>query len=77
VRADLADNAYSRQDSRFAMASAAMQAGRTPYSVHFNQLINDPNGPWLAMIQEAVFGKGVDVAIKEGQAKFRQILATP
>jgi multiple sugar transport system substrate-binding protein len=45
--------------------------------VHFNQLINDPNGPWLAMIQEAVFGKGVDVAIKEGQAKFRQILATP
>jgi len=29
------------------------------------------------MIQEAVFGKGVDVAIKDGQAKFRQILATP
>ena len=77
VRADLADNAYSKQDSRFAMASAAMQTGRTPYSVHFNQLINDPNGPWLALIQEAVFGRGVDVAIKEGQAKFRQILATP
>lgn len=77
VRGDLADNAYSKLDSRFAMASAAMQSGRTPYSVHFNQLINDPNGPWLAMIQEAVFGRGVDVAIKEGQAKFRQILATP
>ncbi|WP_077037066.1 sugar ABC transporter substrate-binding protein [Pelomonas sp. KK5] len=77
VRADLADNAYSKQDARFAVASAQMQAGRTPYSVKFNQLINDPNGPWLAMIQEAVFGKGVDPAIKDAQAKFRKILAAP
>ena len=59
------------------MASAAMQAGRTPYSVHFNQLINDPNGPWLAMIQEAVFGKGVDAAIKDAQPRFRKILSAP
>ena len=77
VRSDLADNAYSKQDPRFAMASAAMQAGRTPYSVHFNQLINDPNGPWLAMIQEAVFGKGVDAAIKDAQPRFRKILSAP
>ncbi|MEO5796501.1 MAG: sugar ABC transporter substrate-binding protein [Rhodoferax sp.] len=77
VRSDLADNSYSKQDARFAMASAAMQAGRTPYSAKFNQLINDPNGPWLAMIQEAVFGKGVDVAIKDAQVSFRKILAAP
>lgn len=75
VRADFADNTYSKQDARFAMASAAMQAGRTPYSVHFNQLINDPNGPWLALIQEAIFGKGVDAAIKNGQERFRRILS--
>lgn len=44
VRADFADNTYSKQDARFAMASAAMQAGRTPYSVHFNQL--DQRSEW-------------------------------
>ena len=77
VRSDLADNTYSKQDARFAMASKAMQDGRTPYSTHFNQLINDPNGPWLAMLQEAIFGKGVDPAIKEAQARFRKILAAP
>ena len=77
VRSDLADNTYSKQDARFAMASKAMQDGRTPYSTHFNQLINDPNGPWLAMLQEAIFGKGVDPAIKEAQVRFRKILAAP
>lgn len=77
VRADLADNSYSKQDSRFALASKMMQEGRTPYALRFNQLFNDPNGPWLAMIQEAVFGKGVDQAIKDAAPKFRKILAMP
>ena len=77
VRADLADNTYSKQDARFALASKMMQEGRTPYALRFNQLFNDPNGPWLAMIQEAVFGKGVDQAIKDAAPKFRKILATP
>lgn len=77
VRADLADNAYSKQDSRFALASKLMQDGRTPYALRFNQLFNDPNGPWLAMIQEAIFGKGVDQAIKDAQPKFKKILAMP
>jgi len=76
VRSDLADNAYSRKDARFALASKAMQEGRTPYALHFNQLINDPNGPWLAMLQEAIFGKGVDPAIKAAQESFRKILST-
>jgi multiple sugar transport system substrate-binding protein len=40
-------------------------------------LINDPNGPWAAMIQEAVFGKGVDVAVSNAQDRFTQILNTP
>ena len=76
VRSDLADNKYSKEDPRFALAAKAMQAGRTPYSVHFNQLINDPNGPWLAMLQEAIFGKGIDPAIKDAKVKFSKILAT-
>jgi multiple sugar transport system substrate-binding protein len=74
VRVDLADNAYSKLDSRYLLAATAMSKGRTPYGTKFNQLINDPNGPWLAMIQEAVFGKGVDAAVSTAQARFTEIL---
>ncbi|HKR44168.1 MAG TPA: sugar ABC transporter substrate-binding protein [Paraburkholderia sp.] len=74
VRVDLADNAYSKLDSRYLLAATAMSKGRTPYSTKFNQLINDPNGPWLAMIQEAVFGKGVDAAVTTAQTRFTEIL---
>lgn len=74
IRADLADNKYARQDARVGIASAAMQSGKTPYTAHFNQLFNDPNGPWLALIQEAVFGKGVDQAIKNAQGRFKKVL---
>lgn len=74
VREDLADNEYLRKDPRFAVATKAMAQGKTPYSDQFNTLINDPNGPWLAMIQEAVFGKGVDVAVASGQKEFTRII---
>lgn len=75
VRSDLSDNKYFREDPRFMVAAKAMQAGATPYSVHFNQLFNDPNGPWLAMIQEAVFGKGVDQAIKDARERFKKVIS--
>ena len=29
------------------------------------------------MLQEAIFGKGIDPAIKEAKVKFSKILATP
>lgn len=74
VREDLADNEYLRKDPRFAVATKAMAQGKAPYSDQFNTLINDPNGPWLAMIQEAVFGKGVDVAVANGQKEFTRII---
>jgi multiple sugar transport system substrate-binding protein len=75
IREDLADNEYLRKDPRFAIATNAMAHGRAPYSDQFNTLINDPNGPWLAMIQEAVFGKGVDVAVANAQKEFTRIIA--
>jgi multiple sugar transport system substrate-binding protein len=74
VRSDLASNQYSKLDGRYEIASTAMEKGHTPYSAKFNQLINDPNGPWLAMIQEAVFGKGVDSAVATAQQSFTKIL---
>jgi multiple sugar transport system substrate-binding protein len=76
VRSDLADNEYSKLDPRFVTVSKAMADGRTPYTVHYNELFNDANGPWLAMFQEAIFGSGVDAAVQKAQDAFTKILNT-
>jgi multiple sugar transport system substrate-binding protein len=61
-------------DPRYLVCAKMMSEGRTPFSVKYNELFNDQNGPWLAMFQEAVFGSGVDGAVKSGQDKFTAIL---
>lgn len=74
IRADFADNQYAKQDARIELVSTLMRSGRAPETIYFNQLFNDPNGPWLQLIQEAVFGKGVDQAIKDARPRFQKIL---
>jgi len=74
VRSDLASNEYSKLDTRYVLVSKLMDKGRTPYTLRYNELINDANGPWLAMIQDSVFGGDVDAAVKKAQARFMQIL---
>jgi len=75
VRTDLADNEYFKQDPRLTTAAQAMGMGRTPYTVVYNQLFNDSNGPWLKMIQTAVFDGKVDEAIATAQDEFTKIIA--
>ena len=74
VRSDLAENQYSKLDPRFVIPAKAMAAGRTPYSTVYNDLFNSGTGPWLTMIQKAVFGGDVDGAVQEAQASFTRIL---
>ncbi|MBK8022677.1 MAG: sugar ABC transporter substrate-binding protein [Chloroflexi bacterium] len=74
LRADLIDNEYSQQDPRLITNAEAMNLGKTPYSFVYNQLFNDTNGPWLAMLQTAIFQGDVDGAIANGQAGFTAIL---
>ncbi|WP_220207734.1 ABC transporter substrate-binding protein [Reticulibacter mediterranei] len=75
VRTDLAANKYSKLDPRYSIVSQQLVIGKTVYSVKENELINDNNGPWVAMIQKAVFDGKVDEAIATGQAQFTQILS--
>lgn len=74
VRTDLADNKFSQQDPRYIVAAGAMAKGRTPYSFVYNDLFNSPQGPFLRMLQRAVFDGDVDGAIAEAQARFKQII---
>lgn len=75
VRTDLVDNPYFEQEPRFKVSAQGMAVGRTPYSVKYNALFNDPNGPWLAMLQQAIFQGDVDGAITDAQAAFERVLA--
>ena len=75
IRTDLADNEYFKADPRLTTAAQAMGTGRTPYSLVYNQLFNDANGPWLKMIQTAIFDGKVDEAIATAQEEFTKILS--
>lgn len=75
VRTDLAKNKYFDAEPRLTVNAQAMALGKTPYSVKYNDLFNDANGPWLAMIQTAIFEGKVDAAIAAAQDRFTQIMS--
>ncbi len=75
IRTDLAENEYFASDPRLTTAAQAMAMGKTPYSLVYNQLFNDANGPWLKMIQTAIFDGNVEQAVQDGQDEFTKIMA--
>ncbi|MGW4792802.1 ABC transporter substrate-binding protein [Nonomuraea sp. NPDC004297] len=56
ARIDLAANKYSAEDPRVVLINSLVAKGRTPYALRFGQTYNDPQGPWLRLAREAVFG---------------------
>ncbi|MFM9610626.1 ABC transporter substrate-binding protein [Streptomyces niveiscabiei] len=58
ARTDLAANKYSAADPRLVTVNQLVADGRTPYALKFGQTFNDPNGPWLKLMRDAVFGDG-------------------
>ncbi|CAM5734514.1 Extracellular solute-binding protein OS=Streptomyces alboniger OX=132473 GN=CP975_09830 PE=4 SV=1 [Streptomyces alboniger] len=61
ARTDLASNKYSKADPRLVTINRLVADGRTPYAMKFGQTFNDPNGPWLTLMRDAVFGDGSSV----------------
>lgn len=58
ARTDLASNTYSEQDPRLVTINEVAGVGRTPYAERFGETFNDPQGPWLPLIRNYVFGDG-------------------
>jgi multiple sugar transport system substrate-binding protein len=56
ARTDLATNKYSSQDPRLVTINQVAAKGVTPYALKFGQTFNDPQGPWLPLVRDAVFG---------------------
>lgn len=56
ARTDLANNKYSSADPRLVMFNEIAGKGQTPFALKFGQTFNDPQGPWLVLLRDAVFG---------------------
>ncbi|MEV6171657.1 sugar ABC transporter substrate-binding protein [Streptomyces sp. NPDC051954] len=74
VRTDLIDKIYNPLDPRYKVLGEAMEKGRTPYSTVENALFNDNNGPWVKMINQAVFEGDIAQAQEEGQKAAQSII---
>jgi multiple sugar transport system substrate-binding protein len=55
-RTDLSNNPYTSKDPRTVMFNTVSAKGQTPFAINFNQTFNDPQGPWLVLLRDAVFG---------------------
>ena len=67
VRTDLVNKIYASIDPRYQLFGEMMAKGKTPYSVVENGIFNDNNGPWVKMINQAVFGGNIPQAQASGQ----------
>lgn len=74
VRTDIAGEALAGLDERYAVAARAVEIGRTPYTTVFNDLFNDPNGPYAQFMSEGMFGDDLDAAIATAQESMQAII---
>jgi multiple sugar transport system substrate-binding protein len=75
TRSDLASNKYSAADPRVVLSNKLLAKGKTPYSLNFGQTYNDPNGPWLQVARDALFGPDLDKALQDGAGKLTASLS--
>ena len=61
ARTDLSGNKYSATDPRVVLINSLVAKGRTPYALRFGETYNDPQGPWLRLAREALFGDAAKV----------------
>jgi multiple sugar transport system substrate-binding protein len=61
ARTDLSSNKYSADDPRVVLMNSLVAKGQTPYALKFGQTFNDPQGPWLRLAREAMFGNAAQV----------------
>ena len=75
IRRDIAFRDYAPKNAIYRLLARELFAGRAVYSVQENALINDPAGPWVTMIDNAVFGGHIRSAVSNAQSAMTSILS--
>lgn len=73
-RTDVADEAYAQFDPRNLIAYNTLAEARTPYTFASDELFVSRTGPWLNMLNRAIFDGDIDGAITAAQDEFTKIL---
>ena len=50
-----------QEDERVALFNSIGAKGKTPLAKNFGATFNDPQGPWIALMQDIVFGDGANL----------------
>ena len=75
IRRDVAFHSYAPKNSIYRLLANELFTGRAVYTVQENALINDPTGPWVTMIDNAVFGGHIHSAVLQAQSSMKSILS--
>ncbi len=75
IRRDVAFRDYAPKNAIYRLLARELFTGRAVYSVQENALINDPTGPWVTMIDNAVFGGRIRSAVSDAQTAMTSILS--
>ena len=67
TRTDLSKNKYIT-DPRVVLFNTIGAKGQTPLAKNFGATYNDPQGPWVALMQDVVFGDGESKLDADNQA---------
>lgn len=73
-RTDVATEAYAQFDPRNLIAYDVLASAKTPYTFASDELFVSRTGPWLNLLNRAIFDGDIDGAIATGQAEFTKIL---
>ncbi|MEV1010393.1 sugar ABC transporter substrate-binding protein [Streptomyces sp. NPDC049881] len=74
VRADAASADFRAEYPLSVPPLDDIDAGRAPLNLAYNRIFNQSDGPWLAMVRQAVFGGQVERALRDAQQAFDDIL---
>ncbi|MBV9836677.1 MAG: sugar ABC transporter substrate-binding protein [Solirubrobacterales bacterium] len=75
IRRDVAFRDYAPKNSIYRLLAKELFSGRAVYSVQENALINDPTGPWVTMIDNAVFTGHIRSAVTQAESSMKSILS--
>jgi multiple sugar transport system substrate-binding protein len=73
-RTDVATEAYAQFDPRNLIAYDILASAKTPYTFASDELFVSRTGPWLNLLNRAIFDGDIDGAIATGQTEFTKIL---
>lgn len=74
-RTDLADNEYAAADQRYVVNNQALVTGNTPRTLGYNEIFNDPNGPWQSSIITSILDGDMDGGLQSGDDGIQDILS--